>query len=163
MASKLPGMAKNIRIHSFRTPARAGLASALTLAFTLTTTPAFAQQVPMKLRLHLDGAIATATLDDTAAARDFAALLPLSLTLENYVVIERIANLPRKLNVAGAPAGATPRTGDIAYYAPWGNLAIFVGDDAYARGLVRLGKVDTGLPALQRSGPLKVRIERSED
>ena len=31
------------------------------------------------------------------------------------------------------------------------------------RGLVRLGRVDTGLPALQRQGPLKVRIERASD
>ena len=54
--------------------------------------------------------------------------------------------------------GVTPKVGGITYYAPWGNLAIFVGDNVYARGLVRLGKVDTGLPALQRPGPLKVRV-----
>lgn len=117
----------------------------------------------MKLRLHLDGEIVTATLNDSAAARDFAALLPLSLTLENYAVVERISSLPGKLSVADAPAGMTPRMGDITYYAPWGNLAVFVGDNVYARGLVRLGKVDTGLPALQRPGPLKVRIERIKD
>lgn len=117
----------------------------------------------MKLRLNVNGEIATATLNDSAAARDFAALLPLSLTLENYAVIERISNLPAKLSVAGAPVGITPKTGDITYYAPWGNLAIFVGDDAYAQGLVRLGRVDSGLPALQRAGPLKVRIERIKD
>lgn len=117
----------------------------------------------MKLRMHVNGEVVTATLDDTAAARDFAALLPLSLTLEDYAVIERISGLPRKLAVAGAPAGHTPKTGDITYYAPWGNLAIFVGDNVHARGLVRLGKVDTGLPALQRPGPLKVRIERANE
>lgn len=117
----------------------------------------------MKIRIDVDGEIVTATLDDTAAAHDFAALLPLSLTLEDYAVIERIANLPRKLSVAGAPAGMTPKVGDITYYAPWGNLAIFVGDNVYARGLVRLGKVDMGLPALQRPGPLKVRIERIKE
>jgi hypothetical protein len=117
----------------------------------------------MKIRLHLDGEIATATLNDSAAARDFSAFLPLTLTLENYAVVERISNLPGKLSVDGAPEGTTPRTGDITYYAPWGNLAIFVGNDVYARGLVRLGRVDSGLPALQRSGPLKVRIERIND
>ncbi|MDW5443172.1 cyclophilin-like fold protein [Polaromonas sp. SM01] len=117
----------------------------------------------MKLRLHVDGEIVTATLNDSAAARDFAAFLPLYLTLEDYAVVERISSLPGKLSVAGSAAGMTPRTGDITYYAPWGNLAIFVGNDAYARGLVRLGKVDAGLPALQRSGPLKVRIERAKD
>lgn len=156
-------MAKSIRIQSFRSRALACWVAALTLASTLSTTPALAQQAPVKLRLHVDGEVVTATLDDTAAARDFAALLPLSLTLEDYAVIERISSLPRKLSVAGAPAGMSPRTGDITYYAPWGNLAIFVGDNVYARGLVRLGRVDTGLRALQRAGPLKVRIERIND
>jgi hypothetical protein len=117
----------------------------------------------MKIRMDLDGQTVFGTLDDTPAAHDFAGLLPLSLTLEDYAVIERIATLPRKLSVAGAPAGATPKAGDITYYAPWGNLAIFVGDNVYARGLVRLGKVETGLPALRRPGPLKVKIERIED
>ncbi len=114
----------------------------------------------MKIRLHIDGEIATATLNDSAAARDFAALLPLSLTLKDYAGVERISDLPAKLSVASSPPGITPAAGDITYYAPWGNLAIFVGGDVYASGLVRLGKVDEGLQALQRSGPLKVCIER---
>lgn len=156
-------MAKSIRIDSLRKRTLVCLSFALVLACTLTTTPTFAQQAPMKLRLHLDGEIVTATLNDSAAARDFAALLPLSLTLENYAVVERISSLPGKLSVTDAPAGMTPRMGDITYYVPWGNLAVFVGDNVYARGLVRLGKVDTGLPALQRPGPLKVRIERIKD
>jgi hypothetical protein len=56
-----------------------------------------------------------------------------------------------------------PETGDITYYAPWGNLAIFTSSNVYGRGLLPLGKVDTGMPALQRPGPLKVRIERITD
>ncbi|WP_349606061.1 cyclophilin-like fold protein [Cupriavidus sp. DF5525] len=123
------------------------------------------QEFPMKIRLQVDGQPVTATLDDNASARDFAALLPLSLTLTDYARIERIAYLPRKLTPAGATAGMPVKAGDIAYYAPWGNLAIFVesGDANYSGGLVRLGRVETGLPALQRPGPLKVRIERLPD
>ena len=118
----------------------------------------------MKIRMDVDGDVVTATLNDSTAARDFAALLPLSLTLKDYADIERIADLPRKLSTAGAPAGMQPKTGDITYYAPWGNLAIFVKDgNGTSRGLVRLGHVDTGLPALQRPGPLQVRIERLTD
>jgi len=137
--------------------------AALAVIAVLGATPVFAQGQPMKLRLHIDGQVATATLDDTATARDFAGLLPLSLTLRNYAVIERIADLPRKLSVAGAPAGHTPRAGELTYYAPWGNLAIFLDGNAHAAGLVRLGQVDTGLAALQRPGPFKVRIERAAD
>jgi hypothetical protein len=110
--------------------------------------------------MDVDGQAVLATLNDTAAARDFAALLPLSLTLTDYARIERIADLPRKLSIEGAPAGVAPDPGDLTYYAPWGNLAIFVEGRDYARGLVRLGRVESGLPALRRSGPLQVRIER---
>lgn len=156
-------MAPRYRTHPFCRIAWAGFACACILVASGVHATTIAQQGFMKIRLHLDGAIAVATLDNTAPAHDFAAQLPLSLTLKNYAVIERIATLPRKLSVAGAPAGATPKTGDIHYYAPWGNLAIFVGDDAYASGLVRLGRVDTDLTPLQRAGPLKVRIERASD
>ncbi len=119
----------------------------------------------MKLRLNVDGQTATATLYDNATARDFAALLPLSLTLTDYARIERIADLPQKL-ARGAPESTVPvKAGDLAYYAPWGNLAIFVEDDSgnYTVDLMRLGAVETGLVALQRSGPLRVRIERIFD
>lgn len=80
----------------------------------------------MNIRMEIDGQIAIATLDDTAAARDFAALLPLSLTLVDYARIERIADLPATLDIADAPAGMAPQAGDLTYYAPWGNLAIFI-------------------------------------
>ena len=108
----------------------------------------------MKICLNVDGVVVVATLEDNAPAHDFVTLLPLSLTLKEYAVVERIADLPRKLSVADTPAGTTPKTGDISYYAPWGNLAIFVADDAYASGLVRLGRIVTGLAALQRPGLL---------
>ena len=52
----------------------------------------------------------TATLNNDGASRDFAALLPLSLTLNDYARIERIADLPRKLTIEGLlPAGRQNR------------------------------------------------------
>ncbi len=103
-----------------------------------------------------------ATLEDTEAARDFAALLPLKLTLEDYNSTEKIADLPRKLSTDGAPAGVDPDVGDIAYYAPWGNLAVFYRDFGYSRGLVKLGSIDAGVETLQRPGSLRATIERVE-
>lgn len=38
----------------------------------------------MKIRMTVDGVPLSETLDDTEVARDFAALLPLTLTLEDY-------------------------------------------------------------------------------
>ncbi|MGH8242091.1 MAG: cyclophilin-like fold protein [Steroidobacteraceae bacterium] len=123
------------------------------------------QETLMKIRMDVDGQVVLATLDNSAPARDLAALLPLSLTLTDYARIERIADLPRKLSLEGTAAGVAGMQGDITFYAPWGNLAILVadGDGKPARGLVRLGRIESGLPALQRSGPLSVRIERNND
>ncbi len=112
----------------------------------------------MKIQIIVDGKTATGTLYDTPTGRDFASLLPLSLTLEDYAEIERISNLPRRLSTVQAPEGMTPEAGDITFYAPWGNLAIFVEGRPYARSLIPVGKVDSGLPLLRRNGPLSVQI-----
>ncbi|ARE41212.1 hypothetical protein RGUI_3071 [Rhodovulum sp. P5] len=103
-----------------------------------------------------------ATLDDTTVGHDFAALLPLDLTLSDYHGIEKIADLPRKLDTTDAPASYKPETGDITLYAPWGNLAIFLKPFPSSRGLVRLGAFDGPMDALARKGDIPVRIERAE-
>jgi hypothetical protein len=41
-----------------------------------------------------------------------------------------------------------------------GNLAIFYKDFGYSRGLIRLGRIDSGIEALNVPGSLKVTIER---
>jgi hypothetical protein len=77
------------------------------------------QAKTMKIRIDVDGTSVTATSDDTAAAKDFVSLLPLTLTLEDYNRTEKINDLPKKLSTLGAPEGVDPSRGDIAYYAPW--------------------------------------------
>ena len=113
----------------------------------------------MKLNIRIDDSVFTGTLNNSKAAQDFAALLPLSLTLEDYASTEKISDLPKRLTTDGAPSGFDPSAGDIAYYAPWGNLAIFYKDFRYSSGLVSLGTLDSGLNRLARSGPVRVTIE----
>jgi hypothetical protein len=115
---------------------------------------------PVKIRITDGTLVLTATLEDSAPAADFASMLPLSLTLEDYAATEKIAYLPRKLVTTGAPAGIDPDVADIAYYVPWGNLAIYYRDAGFDNGLVRLGRLDGGVAALQRLGRTSVRIER---
>lgn len=113
----------------------------------------------MNIRLTIDGQVLSATLEDSAAARDFAALLPLTLDLEDYAATEKIAQLPKKLSTTGAPAGMTPTIGDITYYAPWGNLAIFYKDFGHSAGLVKLGRIEGDIQVLRGRGSLKAHIE----
>lgn len=101
----------------------------------------------------------TATLEDTPAGRDFAALLPLELSLSDYNATEKVADLPRKLDTTGAPSSYAPKAGDITYYAPWGNLAIFYKDFGHSAGLIKLGRIEGDIQVLHGRGPLKARIE----
>ena len=113
----------------------------------------------MKILLTINGHSTTAALDDNATARDFLSMLPLTLTLQDYASTEKIAYPPRKLSIQGAPAGIDPEVGDITYYAPWGNLALFYRDFGYSSGLIRLGRFDAGVDALNVRGSLNVTIE----
>ena len=113
----------------------------------------------MKIRIIGADRTFMAVLEDSATGRDFAALLPLELTLRDYNRTEKIADLPKRLSIEDAPEGMEPKAGDIAYYAPWGNLAIFYRDFGYSRGLVRLGRLEGGRDALSKIDGVPVRIE----
>jgi hypothetical protein len=113
----------------------------------------------MKIRITLEDAVITATLTDSQTTRDFVSLLPSTLTLEDYAGTEKISYLPQKLSTEDASPGSDPAIGDITYYAPWGNLAIFYRDFGYASGLVILGKMDSNVEALDVPGPIEATIE----
>lgn len=117
----------------------------------------------MKIRISTSNQSTVAELEDNAAARDFLALLPLKLVLDDYGSTEKIADLPGKLSTVGSPTGMKPVTGDLTYYAPWGNLAIFIRAFSHSPGLVKLGRITSGLEHIGRSGPVPVTIERSAE
>ncbi len=119
-------------------------------------------EILMKIQIVLEGQTLAATLEDTPAARAFADMLPLELSLEDFHAIEKVADLPGPLPTESEPEGIDPEVGDITLYAPWGNLAIFYRDFGYARGLVRLGRIDGSTAALEAKGPLPARIERMD-
>jgi hypothetical protein len=105
----------------------------------------------MRIQITAGTTTLNATLDDSTVARDFAAMLPLTLTLRDFHSTEKIANLPRTLRTAGSPSGTAAQSGDTACYGPWGNLAIFYRDFEYSAGLVSLGHIDEHLGALTAS------------
>jgi hypothetical protein len=115
--------------------------------------------VKFNIKITIGDTLLTATLYDSPTSRDFISLLPLDLTLEDYAGTEKISYLPEKLSTENAPSGFDPSVGDITYYAPWGNLAIFYKDFGYAKGLINLGKIDNGIEVFNTSDSLNVRIE----
>ena len=142
-----------------QTACGAGQSTAGTAPPALTNEVSNQKADEMKVRITVGEKAVTATLTDGAAARDFVSLLPLTLVLEDYAKTEKISHLPRKLTATGAPAGSDPSVGDIAYYAPWGNLAIYYKDFGYSNGLVILGKIDGDVEAFSAPGPVKATLE----
>lgn len=116
----------------------------------------------MKIIINLEDKVIPGTLVDSKTTRDFISLLPLTLALQDYAGTEKISDLPKRLSTEDAPAGSDPSVGDIAYYAPWGNLAIFYKDFGYSSGLAILGKIDSGIEALQVPGSVTAIIELIE-
>ena len=114
----------------------------------------------MKINIKVRDQVITATLIDSKTTQDFVSLLPLTLMLEDYASTEKISNLPKRLSTEDAPPGTDPSVGDIAYYAPWGNLAIYYRDFGYSNGLVILGKIDSDIETLNVPGSVEVTIEQ---
>ncbi|MDX7160561.1 MULTISPECIES: cyclophilin-like fold protein [Klebsiella] len=117
----------------------------------------------VKIEFVFKGVTVVGLLDESAAANAFLAQLPMTVKLEDYGSTEKIAWLPTKLRRADSGASITPRRGDIAYYAPWGNLAIFREDFRHSPGLVKLGRVVEGLKSLDQPGAAMVTIRRSAE
>ena len=80
----------------------------------------------MKVKITLDNQVHYATLADNPSVRSLFQQLPITLPLEDYAASEKIARPQFKLNTAEAPACYRGKPGDITYYTPWGNLALFL-------------------------------------
>jgi hypothetical protein len=102
----------------------------------------------MKIRIKVGETVLTATMLNTETSRDFISLLPLTVRMKDYSGTEKISDLPRRLSTKNAPSGCDPSVGDVTYYSPWGNLAIFYKDFGYSNGLIKLGSFDGGIEKL---------------
>ncbi|MND46120.1 hypothetical protein D3C80_369910 [compost metagenome] len=112
----------------------------------------------MKFKMTFSDHQMAATLDESPASRELFGLLPLDLKIEDYSTNEKIAYLPRKLTKYQDVPFGDGRPGDIAYYAPWGNLVFYHADYRYSRGLIRLGRFDLGFETLLTRGEFPLRI-----
>lgn len=141
----------------------AGIAASLAVGLAAraqTSAPSDRKGVAMRLRLAFADQEFTATLEDNPSARDLLSTVPLDLTIDDYATNEKIAYLPRKLTEEGSGAFGNERPGDLCYYAPWGNLALFYAGYRWSRGLIRLGRLDGGFEPLLVGGKFPLRIER---
>ena len=130
------------------------------LSFAQKKNPASQEPTDMRIRLTFNNQSMTATLYDTPSAHDLISLLPLDLTIENYGNNEKIAYLPRKLTEEGSGPFSNEAPGDLCYFAPWGNLALFYAAYRWSEGVIRLGRFDGSFEPLLVQGKFPLRIER---
>lgn len=114
----------------------------------------------MKLKITFGETVLTATLYDNPTTQDFISMLPITTEVEDYASNEKIFYPERKLSTDQAPNGYKPSTGDITYYAPWGDVAIFYKDFSHSSGLISLGRIDdNGIEKLKSVGKQLVTFE----
>ncbi|WP_299929012.1 cyclophilin-like fold protein [uncultured Nocardioides sp.] len=103
----------------------------------------------------------TATLDDSAAAQDLLAQLPVTVDMVDHGGVEKTGPLPEPLSLEGQPEGADPAVGDLGYYAPGNDLVLYYGDQSFHSGIVVLGRLDDD--AAERiaalGGPVTATVE----
>jgi hypothetical protein len=116
-------------------------------------------QTAMKISVKANGNTTVFELNNSPAARDLYAQLPLSIKVENYGNNEKIFYPPKKLNTTDTPK-ADARAGTLAYYAPWGDIVMFYGNFGSAAGLYELGHAISGSEYIQGM-PGTIQIEKA--
>jgi hypothetical protein len=115
----------------------------------------------MKIRLRVGDSTLTATLFDSKASRDFASLLPLTLTMNDLFHREKYGHLPRAISEEGLRSHSY-EVGQIAYWPPNRDVAVFYRHDGQSipePGIVVLGTIDSGVEAMSFTGSRSVTIE----
>jgi len=110
-----------------------------------------------RIQISAGDHVVTFQLNDSTAAQNLYAQLPLSLEVENYSSNEKIFYPPQPLDISDAPQ-ASGGLGVLAYYAPWGDVIMFYDDFGRNGSLYELGQVVSGSEWIQsmKEGPITI-------
>lgn len=97
-----------------------------------------------RIKLRTDYGNIVIKLNNSAAAKNLADMLPIDLNFSDFNNTEKIAYPPEDIDFPYSERGAAPIAGDLTLYAPWGNLALFYRDLSYSNDLVPLGSIESG-------------------
>lgn len=134
------------------------MAALSALAAVLTAGAACAEDA-FRLKITAGGRELTASLEDSAASRAFAAMLPMTLPMENLYGRE----MCRRFGAGALPDGETRsdgyEVGDIAYWPPRGSLVILYAQNGERFERVHLGHIDGDIEFFKNMGDAEVTFE----
>ncbi len=115
----------------------------------------------MTIRVTANGKTTVFELNDSTAAKELYAQLPLDIKVEDYARKEKIFYPPRKLNTKDTPE-ANAQAGTLAYYAPWGDVVMFYRRFGSAAGLYELGHATAGSDNIEdMSGTIRIEKQKT--
>ena len=144
-----------------RCGSRPSLALAVALALSLIPQAASSEGTQnMKINITVSGKTLTATAMDNPTAKDFVSLLPLTMSMEDLFKREKFGHLQKALSEKG-PRKNTYEVGDIAYWSPARDLAIYYhqdGESIPAPGIIPIARINGGMEDFNVPGSVKVSI-----
>lgn len=114
----------------------------------MNTSPKTSQKT-MKVRVTSGAVSVVFALNETQAARDLHAQLPLTVNAENFSTNEKIFYPKKKLDITGA-SEAYAKKGSLCYYAPWGNVVMFYAHFGQGTRLYSLGEAIEGIDNIEK-------------
>jgi hypothetical protein len=116
----------------------------------------------MNIQITIGDQTLAATLQESPAAHDLLAQLPVTVEMLDHDGVEKTGPLPRPLSLEGQPEGADPDIGDVGYYSPDNDLVLYYGDVGYYTGIIRIGRFEDTIAAIaDQPDGLTVTVERA--
>jgi hypothetical protein len=114
----------------------------------------------MKIHLTIRENVISASLHDCPGSGELLRQLPLTITMYDLFCREKFGALPHALPYGRALRTQTYEAGDIVYWAPSGDLAVFHRHDGQkiTGDFYVLGKVDKNAELFAEPGPVQVTI-----
>ena len=116
----------------------------------------------MKIKITVGDAVLYATLEDNAAARAWAAQMPMTLPMKDLYSREMCYRYGSGALPTDELRSDGYEVGDIAYWPPRGSLVILYAQNGEHFERQQIGHIDSGIEVFQSGGDADVTFERVE-
>jgi hypothetical protein len=120
------------------------------------------KETNMKIKISVEGKEITTTMTDNITAREFIALLPFTMTLNDYGRREKYGHCSKPLTEVAALRQKPYKVGDIGYWSPNSDFAVFYRHDGSVMpepGITMIGTIDSGIETFNVTGTVTATFE----